>query len=184
MRRIGTVMEVLSDGDIGPQIDGFSLLRPPRSWEEVRSMSLGKELVVRVNPALLVDVEVTGGALLLTRVPYLGRIRITAGGATCTDVAMIEDALIQAGSATIRGTIDTGRSRVRVESGHVDVTLAPTSNVTISTQTQLGKIHWVGLEGPDVDQFVMGNGTATLNVDVVMGYATIRAPHSGTESRS
>ncbi|MCL1841725.1 MAG: hypothetical protein FWF75_08280, partial [Propionibacteriaceae bacterium] len=61
LRRSGDVIEVTSDGDIGPSLDGFSLVRPPHTLEDLRTMSLGKQLVVRVNPAVVVDAEVDRG---------------------------------------------------------------------------------------------------------------------------
>ena len=61
LRRNGTVMEVSSSGELGPSFQGFSLIRPPRSLEDFRDIGLGKELLVRVNPNLMVDVEVTTG---------------------------------------------------------------------------------------------------------------------------
>ena len=57
LRRTGSVLEVTSDGDIGPSFDGF-VLRPPRSFDDLRSIGLGKELLVRVNPSIAVDAEV------------------------------------------------------------------------------------------------------------------------------
>src|SRR4051812_6558574 len=59
LRRNGSTLEVSSDGEIGPSLDGFSILRGvPRSLEDIRALGLGKELLLRVNPALTVDVEV------------------------------------------------------------------------------------------------------------------------------
>ena len=58
LRRVGTVMEVTSTEEIGPTLRGFSVIRPPRSLDDLRDIGLGKELVVRVNPRLIVDAEV------------------------------------------------------------------------------------------------------------------------------
>ena len=91
LRRNGTTLEVSSDGEIGPSLDGFSILRGvPRSLEDVRALGLGKELLLRVNPALAVDVEVTAGQLSTERVPHLGKIRVTAGGAKLLDVTEVQ----------------------------------------------------------------------------------------------
>ena len=118
LRRNGSVLEVSSDGELGASIDGFSLLRgAPRNLDDFRALGLGKELFLRVNPNIIVDVELTAGSLNTERVPHLGKIRVTAGGAKLLDVTEINDALIQAGQATIKGTISTGRNRIRAESG-------------------------------------------------------------------
>ena len=63
----------------------------------------------------------TAGSLNTERVPHLGKVRVTAGGAKLLDVPEINDALIQAGPATIKGAIthrslpDPGRVRLAVD---------------------------------------------------------------------
>lgn len=174
LRRVGTVMEVNSTGDIGPSFQGFSLIRPPRSFDDLRDIPLGKELVVRVNPKLIVDAEITTGGLRTTGVPRLGRIRVTAGGSTLEGVQEVEDLLSQAGAVTVDGPISLGRSRLRVESGGLTVNLEKGANVTIRGESKLGRITWPG-GGENVDEFVVGNGSARLDVSVVMGMATIKS---------
>ena len=49
LRRNGAVLEVTSDGELGPSLDGFSILRPPRNLDDLRSLGLGKELLLRIN---------------------------------------------------------------------------------------------------------------------------------------
>ena len=175
LRRNGAVLEVSSDGELGASLDGFSILRSaPRSLDDFRSLGLGKELFLRVNPNVIVDVEVTAGSLNTEQVPHLGKVRVTAGAAKLLDVAEINDALIQAGQATIKGTIKTGRNRVRTESGTLSITLADDSNVTISGEAQLGKISWTGGHSGAGDEVVMGSGSAKLDIEVVMGHAQVR----------
>jgi hypothetical protein len=174
LRRNGSVLEVSSDGEIGASLDGFSILKAPRNLDEFRSLGLGKELFLRVNPGIQVDVEVTGGSLKTERVPHLGKVRVTAGSAKLLDVEEVSDALIQAGQATIKGTITRGRSRVRAESGSLSVHLADASNVTVHGEAQLGKVSWSGGHTGAGDEVVMGNGNARLDVEVVMGHASVR----------
>jgi hypothetical protein len=174
LRRNGAVLEVSSDGDVGSSVDGFSILRAPRSLDDFRSLGLGKELFLRVNPNITVDVEVTAGSLNTERVPHLGKIRVTAGGAKLLDVQELNDVLVQAGQATIKGAVKTGRSRIRAESGSLNLELADDSNVTVKTEAQLGKVSWTGGHNGLGDEVVMGNGSARLDVEVVMGYAQIR----------
>ena len=183
LRRNGSVLEVTSDGELGPSLDGFSILRPPRSFDDLRAMGLGKELFLRVNPAIIVDVEVTAGHLSCTDLPYLGKVRVTAGGAELSGVAEANDVLVQAGSATLKGTIATGRSRIRVESGQLTIELADDSNVTVRGEAQLGRVSWSGAHSGQVDEVVMGNGSARLDVGVVMGWANIQAGSVPAEQR-
>ena len=173
LRRNGSVLEVSSDGEMGSSLDGFSLLRAPRNLDEIRSLAIGKELFLRVNPNIVVDVEVTAGSLNTENVPHLGKIRVTAGGAKMLGVQQINDALIQAGQATIKGAITSGRSRVRAESGSLAIHLADDSNVTVKGDSQLGKVSWAGGHTGAGDEVVMGNGSARLDVEVVMGYAQV-----------
>jgi hypothetical protein len=175
LRRNGAVLEVASDGELGASLDGFSILRgATRSLDDFRSLGLGKELFLRVNPNLIIDVEVTAGSLNTERVPHLGKVRVTAGAAKLLDVAEINDALIQAGQATIKGTIKSGRSRIRAESGSLSITLADESDVTVTGEAQLGKISWAGGHDGAGDEVVMGNGSAKLEIELVMAHALIR----------
>lgn len=175
LRRNGSVLEVSSDGDIGPSLDGFSFIKPPRSLDDLRAMGLGKELLLHVNPSIIVDVEVTAGSLSTEKVPYVGKVRVTAGGAALDGVSEVNDMLVQAGSATIKGVISTGRSRVRCESGSLVVQLGDESNVTIHAEAQLGKVSWSGQHSGPADEVVMGTGSAKLDLTVVMGHAAIKA---------
>jgi len=175
LRRNGPVLEVSSDGELGASLDGFSILRgAPRSLDDFRALGLGKELFLRVNPNLIIDVEVTAGSLNTERVPHLGKVRVTAGAAKLLDVTEINDSLVQAGQATIKGTIKTGRNRVRAESGTLSITLTDDSDVTVTGEAQLGKISWAGGHNGAGDEVVMGNGSAKLEIEVVMGHAQVR----------
>ncbi|MGA4508086.1 hypothetical protein ACQB6R_03530 [Propionibacteriaceae bacterium G1746] len=174
LRRSGKTLEVTSDGDIGPSFGSFSIIRPPRSVDDLRTMATGKELVIKVNPNIPVDVEVTAGGLHTSKVPVLGKVRVTAGGATLNDVVEVTDALVQAGSATVRGDLKQGRSRVRVESGNLTIVLGKDANVAVRAETQLGRVSWPGEQTGSVDEYVVGNGAARLDIGVVMGYASVR----------
>lgn len=182
LRRNGSVLEITSDGEVGPSLEGFSMLRPPRSLDDLRALSLGKELYLRVNPGIIVDAEVIAGSLTTQKLPYLGKLRITAGGATLCDVAEANDLLVQAGQATLKGSIRTGRSRVRCESGSLIIQLEDDSNVTVKGESNLGRIHWAGpaAGSGNLDEVVMGNGSARLDIGVVMGHASVRC---GAEER-
>jgi len=182
LRRNGSVLEVSSEGEMGASLDGFSILRAPRNLDDIRSLGLGKELFLRVNPNLVVDVEVTAGSLNTERVPHLGKVRVTAGGAKLLDVREINDALVQAGQATIKGSITTGRSRVRAESGSLNIQLGDDSNVTIKSESQLGKVSWSGGHTGAGDEVVMGLGNARLDVEVVMGHAQVRVGSDHTSA--
>ena len=184
LRRNGAVLEISSEGELGSSIDGFTLLKPPRNLDDVRSLGLGKELFVRVNPDIVVDIEVTAGSLRAEGLSHLGKVRVTAGGAKLLEVAEITDMLVQAGQATIKGTITSGRSRVRVESGALNIQLANDSNVTVRGETQMGKVTWTGSHSGPGDEVVMGNGSARLDVEVMMGHALVQVGDDASPAES
>jgi hypothetical protein len=134
---------------------------------------LGKELFLRVNPRVTVDIEVTGGVLSCTDMKYLGKVRLTAGSAEITGFKEADDVLIQAGSANLKGRITSGRSRVRCESGQVTVELEEDSNVAIRAEAQLGKVSWSPNQ-TEADEVVLGSGAGRLDVGVVMGWAQVK----------
>lgn len=174
LRQQGAVLEVSSNGEVGPSFDGFSLIRPPRSLDDLRSIGLGKELVVKVNPKIPVDVEVTTGGLNTRSVPRFGKVRVTAAGAELNDVIEVVDLLVQAGAATVAGPISRGRSRLRVESGTLTVKLTPGANVVVRAESHLGRVSWPADHSGQVEEYVVGNGSARLDVGVVMGMASIK----------
>ncbi len=173
LRRTGTVMEITANGEIGPRFDGFSIIRPPHKMEHLSDIALGKELVIKINPKLIVDVELTTGGLKTTKVPRFGRVRVTAAGSSLEDVIEVQDLLAQAGSVSVEGPISSGRSRLRVESGSLSVTLTRGANVAVRGDAKLGRIAWPH-SGGDVDEYVVGNGGARLEVSVLMGMAAIK----------
>ena len=90
------------------------------------------------------------------------------------DVEEVEDLLSQAGGVSVEGPLRSGRSRLRVESGSLAVTLTPGASVAIRGEAKLGKINWPD-GGDKVDEYVVGNGAARLDIAVVMGMATVKS---------
>ena len=56
----------------------------------------------------------------------------------------------------------------------MSITLADESNVTVTGDAQLGKVSWAGGHSGAGDEVVMGNGSAKLEIEVVMGHAQVR----------
>jgi len=173
LRRSGGVLEVASEGQATP-LEGFSLLKLPRSLDDLKNLGLGTELVIQVNPRLTVDAEVTGSGLAIEGVPTLGRIRVTAGGASLRGVRQASDVLVQMGSALVEGPFAEGRSRVKCESGALTVSLTEGANVTVRGQANMGRLNWPGEGLGVVDEWIVGNGSRRLDVEIVMGMATIK----------
>jgi hypothetical protein len=172
IKRDGDTLAISSEGDMGVSIDGFSMLRNPTNLKS-HVNGLAKELSIRVNPALQVEVEVTGGSVHAERLPGLTRVRVTAGTAKVTDVSGPIDLLVQAGSANLDAQITKGRSRVRVESGAANVNLRRGSDVRVHTESQLGRVSWAGAVTGQSKDVEIGRGRATLDVEVLVGTAQI-----------
>ncbi|TCN33602.1 hypothetical protein EV644_12171 [Kribbella orskensis] len=172
IKRDGDTLAISSEGDMGVSIDGFSMLRNPTNLKS-HVNGLAKELSIRVNPALQVEIEVTGGSVVAERLPGLTRVRVTAGTAKVTDVDGPIDLLVQAGSANLDAQITKGRSRVRVESGSANVTLRRGSDVRVHTEAQLGRVTWTGAVNGQSKDVEIGRGRAALDVEVLVGAAQI-----------
>lgn len=170
----GDTLVVTSEGELGASLDGFTLLQT-RSLRDVqeRVLGLGRELSIRVNPSLIIETEVTAGSLSVERLPGLEHVRITAGSARIRDADGPLDLLVQAGSATVEGKFTKGHTRLRGESGSLQVHPLPGSNVRIRHDVQLGRIVWEP-DGGEKHERVLGAGTATMDLEIVMGQVTVR----------
>lgn len=174
IKKDGDTLAINSEGDMGVSIDGFSMLRNPTDLK-AHVNGLAKELQIRVNPNLQVEVEVTGGSVNAERVPGLTRVRVTAGTAKVTDVDGPIDVLVQAGSVTLDAQLTKGRSRVRVESGMATINLRRGSDVHVHTEAQLGRVNWTGAVSGQSKDVEIGRGRAGLDVEVLVGSAQISA---------
>lgn len=177
LRRVGDRWEVEAEGDFAgfrglPDLASLSGLRAPRSVDDLVKLGLGQEVVVRVNPALPLDLESTAGGVVVDGLPLLGRLRVTAGTASLRGVRRIQDALVQAATVTLQGRFDRGRSRVRCESGAITVALAPDADVTVAGEAQVGRLTWPGGE-TGLSEYVAGEGAGRLDLDVVVGMVTV-----------
>ncbi|MGW0228710.1 hypothetical protein ACWDWO_10395 [Actinopolymorpha singaporensis] len=174
VRQEGDTLVVTSEGEFGASLDGFTLMRT-RSLRDVqeRVFDLGRELSVRVNPSLAVEVEVTAGSVNAERIPSLEQVRVTGGSARVRDVEGPIDVLVQAGSAQVEGRIHRGKSRLRAESGSLQLRLLPGSSVRVRPDVQLGRVQWEP-PGADRDEHVIGSGDGQLDLEVVMGMATVK----------
>jgi hypothetical protein len=172
IKRDGNTLAINSEGDMGVSLDGFSMLRNPTDLK-AHVNGFAKELSIRVNPMLEVEVEVTGGSVVAERLPGLARVRVTAGTAKVHDIDGPIDMLVQAGSAHLDAQVTKGRSRVRVESGSATVNLRRGSDVRVHTESQLGRVTWVGAVNGQSKDVEIGRGRAALDVEVLVGTAQI-----------
>lgn len=170
LRREGTVLVLESDRDLPfgdpfaflPSMRGGFRLQPPTGLP----FSLGADLVVRLNPAIDLDVDVTAGSLSVRGVGRV-RARVTAGSARIEDVGGPLDLHVVGGTARIDTTVRGGDNRIRCDSGSLVLRLRRDSDVRLRPDAQLGRIVIDGTEGGR--EIVVGAGTGRLDVEVVMG---------------
>lgn len=173
MRHEGDVLTVASEGEFQATLDNFTLRTPNLRDLQERFVDLTRELVIKVNPRLEVEIEVTAGSVSIERAPRVSHVRITAGSAKLRDVTGPLDLLVQGGSATVEGAVSTGDSKLRVESGSLQVNLLVGTNATVTNDVQLGRLTWDGESGGPVER-VVGSGGAGLRIEGMMGAVNVR----------
>lgn len=181
VRREGSTLVVAGEVDPIPTDDAFTLMSGGR-WREVADRlqhGLGQalEMRVRIRPDLAVGVEVIAGSLYVEGAKALDHVRVTAGSLRVRGVESPFDLLVQAGSAQVEATLDRGRSRLRCESGSLQLTLLPGSDARVRSDVQLGRfVTEPERHGRERNRdFVVGTGAAEIDVEVVMGSATVKA---------
>ena len=173
VKRNGSTLEIHGDKEFSGVIDALSWVKSVRGMDDVKALGFGKELTVRVNPTLEVDIDLKGCQLTVEGLPHIGKVRLTAGGATITGARTVSDLLLQMGQATISGRFTEGWSRIRCESGQVVLEVARDSDVLIRADAQVGRVSWEGCEAPDGD-ITLGSGAAHLDLGVVFGHGVVR----------
>ncbi|MDR1449706.1 MAG: hypothetical protein LBI84_05830 [Propionibacteriaceae bacterium] len=173
-KRRGNTLEISSEVELAGLGNAIGFLKSVRGLDDFKSLGLGQELTVHVNPDLALDLDIKGGSLLTTGVSRLGQVRLAAGAASLRGVEVVDDLVAQAGQVTVAGRFRAGLSRVRVESGQVTVKIAPDSDVTVTAESRLGHVSWDS-ETPHTDTtLVVGGGAARLNVAAVVGHVNVK----------
>lgn len=180
VRRDGAMLHVTGESELVPGDGAFVLLAG--GWRDFASrfQNPGQllDLHVRVNPDLAVGAEVIAGSLQVDHLPALDHLRVTAGSLRVRGLESPVDLLVQAGSAQVETRQLAGHSRMRCESGSLQLTLLDGSDVCIRSDVQLGRFRTVPERtGRDRDRdVVLGTGAAEIQAEVVMGDITVRLP--------
>ena len=141
LRHAGNAIEVIAEGRGSQFANGINPLGLLRSANDGSLLS-GPSLLLRVNPGIVVDAEVTGGGLISRGMSHLGVIRVHFAGVQLKDVEQIDEGAVNAGTATITGRFSQGRSRISVSGGNANIRLTDSANVTIRSLNSLGRISW------------------------------------------
>ncbi len=182
VRRDGSTLVVTGEAEPIPTDDAFTLLSGGR-WREVagrvqQGFGPGLELRVRVRPDLPVGVEVIAGSLQVEGARALDHVRVTAGSLRVRGAEGPFDLLVQAGSAQVEARLTRGHSRMRCESGSLQLSLLPGSDVRIRADVQLGRfVTEPERHGRDRGRdVVVGTGAAEVDAEVIMGSVTVKVP--------
>jgi hypothetical protein len=147
-----------------------------RSWLGFPEHSSGDRLVVRVNPALALDLQVQAGSLRVNGVEGPIRADVQASSATIDGFRKPLDLTVQAGSVRATGRLDDGESRIACDAGSVNLYLERGSSVRIKAQAHLGKVVLPGVAGAGGAQNVsVGGGAASLLIKTNMGSVRVTA---------
>lgn len=179
VRRDGSTLVIAGDTEPLPTDDAFMLLSGGRFREVAERIQHGLgqnlEMTVRVRPDIAVAAEVTAGSLHAEGARALDHVRVTGGSLRVRDVEVPIDLLVQAGSAQVSMRQTAGRSRLRCESGSLTLTLLPGTDARVRHDVQLGRFVTKPEQRTD-RELVIGTGAAEIDIDVVMGSATVVTP--------
>lgn len=177
IRRDGDTLQITGETVPLPRSDTWTLLSGGTFRELAEQIQQGVgphlELTVRIRPDLAVGVEVIAGSVYSERLPALDHVRVTGGSARVWDVTEPIDLLVQAGSAQVSMRQTHGRSRLRTESGSLNVTLVGGTDARVRHEVQLGRFNAQPERSMKDGEFTLGTGSAEIDIDVLMGSATV-----------
>jgi hypothetical protein len=130
-------------------------------------------LLVRMNPALGLDVQVQAGDCRVRGVQGPIRARVQAGSATIDGFASAVDFSVHAGDLRATGRLDSGDSRIACKMGSASLHLERGSSVRIKARSSLGDIELpdrssqTGATGNE--DFIVGAGAASLAIETTLG---------------
>jgi hypothetical protein len=185
VHREGDTLRVVAPPGDQRRPDGSYRYEPRSAWSRwmQQAQLVGVPLTVRVNPSLEVEAEVLAGSLDVRGLRGALGFTVTAGSLRVEDCAGPLRGAVRAGGAKIEARPTSGESSVRVESGSVVLRLLRGSDVRVRARAELGEVRFDGvsaggkfgddLSGDRVHERVVGNGTATFDLDVTMGSAKV-----------
>ena len=139
----------------------------------------GRDLKVRMNPALALIANVQAGNLRVEGVHGPITSEVQAGNCKVEGFQSTLDLVVQAGNVAVSGRLSGGASKVRCEMGSVKINLDKGSSVRISAHTTIGKVSIAsdGVErsGHAGREVTIGSGTATLAIECTMGTVKVEA---------
>ncbi len=131
-------------------------------------------LLVRMNPALALQVQLAAGALKIDGVAGPITAQVSAGALKITGFASPLDLEVAGGAVTAVGTLDRGESRIQCAAGAVKVKLTEGSSVKVVGEAGLGRVDLPGRTGAGgifggKQEAVVGAGAGRLELEASMG---------------
>jgi hypothetical protein len=149
-----------------------------RSWRD-------HQLIVRVNPALAIELDVTGADVKLTGFESGLRAHLVASSLKADKVHCEFD--VEAFSSSIKLTaIPTGNSRLYCESSSARLSLPSGTDLKITATNRMGRLvlperapSTLPFEG-ETSEVTIGDGRAQLRLESVMSSVTVSAKDWGS----
>jgi hypothetical protein len=162
------------DDESGPR---FSFSQLPQTLAWARSLQ-NDRLLVRVNPALPVELDAVGSSVKISGGEAGAKMRLLAAAVKVDGLRGPLD--IDASSSSLKGTIGpSGASRIAAESSSVKVSLLAGTGVRIHVRNRMGKVVVPSgvtkgdMVEPGVRDSVIGDGSGELTVESVMSSVAI-----------
>jgi hypothetical protein len=130
-----------------------------------RATGACERIVIRVNPAVALDIDTSAVSLRVSGCEGGLRLRLSSSSARLERVSGELD--LTAHSSSVRGSVRlSGTSSIRCESSSVTLTLAAGSDVRITADNRMGRVK-VPRGG------TVGEGRGRLDIDATMGSVTL-----------
>lgn len=131
------------------------------------------KLMVRLNPALALDLQLQAGNCRVTGVEGPIRAEIQAGSAAIEGFKSELNVSVQAGSLKASGRLDGGESRIVCDAGSVNLNLERGSSVRIRSRANMGKVELPGAPGAPPNsasqEVTIGDGAGSLTIESHLG---------------
>jgi hypothetical protein len=197
LRHQGSILQVSTAGPLDDEERAAAAQRPgsstsgrfsfsdlPRTIAWARSWR-DHQLTVRVNPALAVELDVTGADVKLTGFESRVRAHLVASSLKADKLHCEFD--IEAFSSSIKLTaIPTGNSRLYCESSSVRLSLPTGADVKITATNRMGRLvlperppSTLPFEG-ETSEVTIGEGREQLRLEAVMSSVSVNAQAWGS----
>lgn len=141
----------------------------PYARISIPGFEFGRNLIVRVNPELVLHSTVQAGNVRIQGVKGPITSDVQAGNCIVDGFAGPVNLSVAAGNLDAHGRLDGGMSSIKCQMGEVKVRLDRTSNVRLQAHTTMGDVK---IEG--IDNRVLGTGAGNLDISCTMGDVKVR----------